>query len=162
MTAERSREMMLLKQLFLAFAGITAGSVIAAGIFAFLAIIGVFPRVIDKTKTRRHIMLYETLLILGGSVGNALDLLEFPIPIGSIPAAGHFLGLSLLGLGGLSFGVFIGCLVMSLAETVKAVPVLNRRLRLSVGIQYMTLSIALGKLAGSLLYFYRGFGGGGS
>ena len=77
--------MMLLKQLFLAFAGITAGGVIAAGIFAFLAIIGVFPRVIDKTKTRRHIMLYETLLILGGSIGNALDLLEFPIPIGSIP-----------------------------------------------------------------------------
>ena len=39
MTAERSREMTLLKQLFLAFAGITAGGVIAAGIFAFLAII---------------------------------------------------------------------------------------------------------------------------
>ena len=101
--------MMLLKQLFLAFAGITAGGVIAAGIFAFLAIIGVFPRVIDKTKTRRHIMLYETLLILGGSIGNALDLLEFPIPIGSIPAAGHVLGLTLLGLAGLSFGAFIGC-----------------------------------------------------
>ena len=149
--------MMLLKQLFLAFAGITAGGVIAAGIFAFLAIIGVFPRVIDKTKTRRHIMLYETLLILGGSIGNALDLLEFPIPIGSIPAAGHVLGLTRL-----SFGAFIGCLVMSLAETVKAVPVLNRRLRLSVGIQYMTLSIALGKMTGSLLYFYKGFGGGGS
>lgn len=154
--------MMLLKQLFLAFAGITAGGVIAAGIFAFLAIIGVFPRVIDKTKTRRHIMLYETLLILGGSIGNALDLLEFPIPIGSNPAAGHVLGLTLLGLAGLSFGAFIGCLVMSLAETVKAVPVLNRRLRLSVGIQYMTLSIALGKMTGSLLYFYKGFGGGGS
>lgn len=154
--------MTLLKQLFLAFAGITAGGVIAAGIFAFLAIIGVFPRVIDKTKTRRHIMLYETLLILGGSIGNALDLLEFPIPIGSIPAAGHILGLTLLGLAGLSFGAFIGCLVMSLAETVKAVPVLNRRLRLSVGIQYMTLSIALGKMTGSLLYFYKGFGGGGS
>lgn len=154
--------MTLLKQLFLAFAGITAGGVIAAGIFAFLAIIGVFPRVIDKTKTRRHIMLYETLLILGGSIGNALDLLEFPIPIGSTPAAGHVLGLTLLGLAGLSFGAFIGCLVMSLAETVKAVPVLNRRLRLSVGIQYMTLSIALGKMTGSLLYFYKGFGGGGS
>ena len=106
-------------------------------------------------------MLYETLLILGGSIGNALDLLEFPIPIGSIPAAGHVLGHTLLGLAGLSFGAFIGCLVMSLAETVKAVPVLNRR-RLSGWNQYMTLSIALGKMTGSLLYFYKGFGGGGS
>ena len=146
--------MMLLKQLFLAFAGITAGGVIAAGIFAFLAIIGVFPRVIDKTKTRRHIMLYETLLILGGSIGNALDLLEFPIPIGSIPAAGHVLGLTLLGLAGLSFGAFIGCLVMSLAETLKALPVISRRIHLAVGLQYLIFALAAGKLAGSLAYFW--------
>ena len=147
--------MMLLKQLFLAFAGITAGGVLAAGIFAFLAIIGVFPRVIDKTKTRRHIMLYETLLILGGSIGNALDLLEFPIPIGSIPAAGHVLGLTLLGLAGLSFGAFIGCLVMSLAETLKALPVISRRIHLAVGLQYLIFALAAGKMAGSLVYFWN-------
>lgn len=107
-------------------------------------------------------MLYETLLILGGSIGNALDLLEFPIPIGSIPGSrpcsgaypswtcraelrrfhrlpGHVPGGN--GEGGSRS---------------------DRRLRLSVGIQYMTLSIALGKMTGSLLYFYKGFGGGGS
>ncbi len=49
--------------------------------------------------------------------------------------------------------MFVGCLVMSLAETVKAVPVLNRRLHLSVGIQYMILAIALGKMAGALVQF---------
>ena len=34
---------MFLKQLFLVFLGLSAGGVIAAGVFAFLAIIGVFP-----------------------------------------------------------------------------------------------------------------------
>lgn len=149
---------MLLRQAFLAFAGFAAGGVIAAGIFAFLAIIGVFPRVIDKTGTKGRILLYETLLICGGSLGNALDLLEFPVFVGRIPLIGNVLATVLLGAAGLGFGVFIGCLVMSLAETVKALPVLNRRLKLSVGIQYMTLAIALGKLAGALLYFYKGFG----
>ncbi len=84
--------MTLLKTWFLAFAGFTSGGVIAAGIFAFLAMIGVFPRVISRTKTRRHIMLYETLLICGGAFGNALDLMEFPIPVGRIPLAGETAG----------------------------------------------------------------------
>ena len=70
---------MLLKQLFLGFIGLCAGGIIAAGVFAFLAIIGVFPRLIGKTKTRGHIMLYETLIILGGAVGNVLDIYEFPL-----------------------------------------------------------------------------------
>ena len=148
---------MSLENLFLAFAGFSAGGVIAAGVFAFLAIIGVFPRLIGKTGTKRRVLLYETVLVTGGILGNFGDLLEIPLGLG-IGAVSQIL----LGLFGLSVGIFVGCLVMSLAETVKAVPVLNRRLRLSVGIQYMTLSIALGKLAGSLLYFYRGFGGGGS
>ena len=37
---------MYLRLGLLAFAGLGAGAVIAAGIFAFLAIIGVFPRLI--------------------------------------------------------------------------------------------------------------------
>ena len=45
---------------------------------------------------------------------------------------------------------------MSLAETLKALPILNRRIGLAVGLQYLILSIALGKLAGSLAYFLCG------
>ena len=53
---------MLLRQLLLAFIGLCAGGVIAAGVFAFLAIIGVFPRLIGKSKTNKHILLYDCLL----------------------------------------------------------------------------------------------------
>ena len=38
----------------------------------------------------------------------------------------------------------------------KALPVIGRRLYLAVGLQYLILSIALGKLAGSLAYFFCG------
>ena len=141
---------MFLKEAALFFIGISAGGVIAAGIFAFLAIIGVFPRLIMVTGTGRHIILCETVLILGGILGNIMSLHQVP----SMPG-----GPVALVIWGLSMGLFVGCLVMSLAETLKAVPVLSRRIRLSVGLQYLIAAIAAGKFAGSILYFMKGFGG---
>lgn len=150
---------MFLKWLLLMFIGLCAGGVIAAGIFAFLAIIGVFPRIIGKTGTKRHILLYETVIIIGGIFGNVLDLYEIPIPFGAVGTGIPFLGNLVLGIFGLCVGIFIGCLVMSLTETLKALPVISRRIHLSVGLQYMIFSIALGKMIGSLTYFINAFGG---
>lgn len=134
-------------QILLAFIGISAGGVIAAGVFAFLAIIGVFPRLIGKTKTKSHILLYEMVIVAGGVLGNVADLYEFPIGAG---------GNLFLGIFGLSVGIFVGCLVMSLAETLKALPVISRRIHLAVGLQYLIFALAAGKLVGSLLYFAEG------
>ena len=145
---------MSLENLFLAFAGFSGGGVIAAGVFAFLAIIGVFPRLIGKTGTKRRVLLYETVLVTGGILGNFGDLLEIPLGLGT-----GAVSQILLGLFGLSVGIFVGCLVMSLAETLKALPTISRRIRLAVGLQYVILAIALGKLAGSLVYFVKRFGG---
>lgn len=135
------------QRLVLVFIGLSAGGIIAAGVFAFLAIIGVFPRMIGKTKTQKHIMLYDTFIVAGGVLGNALDIYEFPINAG---------GTVFLGIFGLAVGIFVGCLVMSLAETLKTLPVISRRIHLAVGIQYIILALAAGKLTGSLLYFARG------
>ncbi len=139
---------MLIKLAFLAVFGLCAGGIIAAGVFAFLAIIGVFPRLIGKTGTKRHIMLYETVIILGGIAGNGADLFEF-----SIPAGRWF-----LAVFGAAVGIFVGCLVMSLAETLKTLPVINRRIHLAVGLQYVILAMGLGKMLGSILYFSAGMG----
>lgn len=141
------------KEIFLGFIGISAGGVIAAGVFAFLAIIGVFPRLIGKTSTRGRIHLYESMIVIGGIIGNIWNIYSFSLRI-PIP----FIGFGLLGIFGLSVGIFVGCLVMSLAETLKAMPVITRRLHLAVGFQYMILAIGIGKLCGSLIYFYHGFG----
>ncbi len=142
---------MILKWLFLVFFGLSAGSVIAAGVFAFLAIIGVFPRLIGKTKTKGHILLYETVIILGGTAGNVMDLFKFPIPLGAAATAA-------LAAFGLSVGIFVGCLIMSLAETLKTLPVISRRIHLAAGLQWLILGIAMGKCLGALLYFSRGMG----
>lgn len=149
MAGERSRGSMYLRLGLLAFAGLGAGAVIAAGIFAFLAIIGVFPRLIGVTHTAEHVLLYETLLILGGVWGNLADLYRVPFP---------FPGRIVLVICGMSVGIFVGCLVMSLAETLKALPVLNRRIRLAVGLQYVILAVAAGKVFGAAVYFIRDFG----
>lgn len=140
------------KLAFLAFFGLAAGGIIAAGIFAFLAIIGVFPRLIGKTKTKEHILLYETLIVLGGTFGNLLDIYEFPL------LSGGWFSLLLLAVFGAASGIFVGCLVMSLAETLNTIPVIARRIHLAVGLQYIILSIAAGKLTGALFYFWNGIG----
>ena len=111
--------------------------------------LGVFPRLIGKTGTKRHILLYGTVIMTGGVLGNIADLYEFSIPM-------YGFSTLFLSIFGLSVGIFVGCLVMSLAETLKALPVISRRLYLAVGLQYLILSIALGKLAGSLAYFFCG------
>ena len=130
----------------LGFLGLSAGGIIAAGVFAFLAIIGVFPRIMGRTGTKR-IFLYETLIILGGIWGNVSDIYEIPIGFG---------GNIVLGIFSLASGLFVGCLVMSLAETLKALPVMNRRIGLAVGLQYVILSVALGKLVGAIAFFSLG------
>ena len=149
---------MFLRQLLLFFIGICAGGIIAAGASAFLAIIGVFPRLIGKTKTKAHLILFESALILGGVWGNVSDLYEIPLFIGKngekIPVLCQ-IGMALFGLGS---GMFVGCLVMSLAETLKVIPVMNRRMRLAVGLPCLVLAVALGKMTGSLIYFLFGMG----
>lgn len=138
------------QSLALAFIGTSAGGIVAAGVFAFLAIIGIFPRLIGKTHTSSRIWLYETVIILGGILGNIMDIYEFPIGFG---------GNLFLGVMGLSVGIFVGCLVMSLAETLQALPVISRRIQLAVGLQYLILSLGIGKMLGALVYFARGMSG---
>ena len=140
--------MILLKKILLAFFGLCAGGVIAAGVYAFLAIIGVFVRLMGKTGTRKHIILYETVIVLGGVLGNIVDIYEFPIYMGS------FIGTIFLAVAGVCVGIFVGCLVMSLAETLKALPVISRRIHLAVGLQYLIFALAAGKLTGYLVYFW--------
>ncbi len=136
----------MFNNLFLALIGMSAGGIIAAGVFSFLAMIGIFPRLIAKTHTNRHIMLYETVIIIGGMTGNLLYL--YPVTIG-------FGGVPVLAISGLSIGIFVGMLVMSLAETLKAVPVISRRIHLAVGLQYVILAFGIGKMLGALLFFAK-------
>ncbi len=139
---------MFLKKAALAVIGLSAGGMVAAGLFAFITVIGAVPRLAGKTGTIRHARLYEDCIVLGAGAGNAVQLFHLPV-------AGGVLAMAMMGL---CAGIFVGCLIMSLAETLDAVPVMVRRLRLAVGFPYIVLSLALGKCAGSLAAIFLGTG----
>lgn len=137
---------MFLNYMLLGAIGLCAGGVIAAGVFAFIVTIGVVIRLIGKTHTAKHIRLIEDCIVVGGAAGNAANLYKISVPGGPV----------LLALLGLGAGIFVGCLIMSLAETLNALPVLSRRIRLATGLQYVILAMAAGKGVGALCFFFLG------
>lgn len=132
------------RQIFLLLLGVSGGGLVAAGVFAFITILGLVPRLAARTHTAAQVKRYENWIILGSVFGNLVNLFDLPLMGGYV----------LMTLWGVCSGVFVGCLVMSLAETLDTVPTINRRIRLSVGIQYVIAGIGIGKAAGSLVYFF--------
>lgn len=138
---------MLGKQIILAVLGLSAGTAAAAGLFSFISGLGVVSDFADRTHTGKHILLYETSVALGGSLGNIFYIYQ-------IPAAG---GGILLALFGLFAGIFTGCWAMALAEILNIFPVFIRRIKLFQCIPYIILAMAAGKGLGALLFFIRGW-----
>ena len=139
----RGSKMKLIKGIIFTVLGFGSGVVIAGAVFAFIAIIGVVPRIAQKTGTQRYIRTYETGIITGGIAGTCSLMYNWHIPIG-IPAAMFLMLLT---------GIFYGCLAVSLAEVLDVIPILARRGRLKKGIKYFVTALAIGKLAGSVLYY---------
>ena len=52
-----------------------------------------------------------------------------------------------------AFGMFIGALIIALAEVLDVLPILNRRIKIRKGITLIVFALALGKLVGSLFYW---------
>lgn len=135
--------MLFIKLLLIALIGFGSGVVISGGVFAFIAILGVVPRMAQKTKTEKYIVLYENCILYGGIYG-AIDLIT-PIK----------LNLSLFGLIIIGFltGIFIGSIAVSIAEVLNVIPVLTKRINLKKGLVFLMLAVAAGKTIGSLLYY---------
>lgn len=134
---------MVLKYILLIIIGLGSGGVIAGGVFAFITIIGIVPRFAQKTGTQKYMPIYEDAITVGGILGTSTMFIDYSIRIGSILAA----------LYSLCIGVFIGCLAVSLAETLDVIPVLSRRTRLEKALSVFIIVLALGKMTGSILYY---------
>lgn len=135
--------MILLKHGASIFIGFTSGLVIAGAVFAFITIVGVVPRLAQKTGTTKKIKVYESALALGGIFGTLATIVNLYLPIGHVGTV----------VVSAANGIFIGCLAMSLAEVLNVIPIFSRRARLQRGLFFLVLAIAIGKLVGSLLYF---------
>lgn len=141
---------MWVKNVFLALIGASFGMIVSAGVFTVLISVGLVPRFAGKTHTSRHVMLYENLIILGTLSGNVLSMWSFRM------------GLSawLLVPVGVFAGIFVGCLALAIAEMLDTIPIFARRIGFRRGLGFAVLSIALGKAAGSLLFFIMRWGKG--
>ncbi len=133
-----------LKYVLLVILGFGGGVVIAGAVFAFIAIIGVVPRLAQKTKTEQNIKFYEEVIIWGGIFGTTTMLFDYYIPIGTLAVI----------IFSLCIGIFYGGLAVSLAEVLNVIPILSRRGRIKEGMMYFMLAIAVGKLIGSVLYYF--------
>lgn len=137
--------MLLAGKLFLlGFIGFAGGIAVAGGVFAFISILQMLPRLACCLRDASHTYQMETCIFLGGMSGCILTVFSVEMPLGSI-------GLALMGLFA---GVFVGCLSMALAESLKVFPILIQRTKMCVGLPWLVVAMALGKAAGSFYQMY--------
>ncbi len=135
---------MLIRSLFGGFLGICGGAVVGAGVFGFITLIDIFPRLADRTNTASHIKIYEWCIIWGGAVGNMISVFDTKIWGGN----------PILGIFGLFSGMFVGCLALAIAETLRVIPIFVQRSKLKYGLVWIILFLALGKGIGSFYQLY--------
>lgn len=141
---------MWIKQILLCFLGLSYGAVISGAVFAFIVSIGVIQRLVQKTKTATNVLLYEDAILAGGVIGTIISIFHIPLH--------RYLfgfGWILLLLFGLFAGIYVGCLAISLVEVINTIPIIARRIKVKHGIRFVLLGIALGKMIGSFIYFYK-------
>lgn len=132
------------KAMFLGFVGLCSGITIASGVVAFIISLGIVPRYAGITKTADRVQLYEDSSVLGAVLGNLWYLYPGKLPFGTI-------GLAVYGIFS---GIFLGSWIVALGEVVDIYAILVRRMGLVKGIGLVILSMAFGKVIGSLYFFF--------
>ncbi|MDE6674659.1 MAG: stage V sporulation protein AB [Acetatifactor sp.] len=147
----------------LALAGFSFGLLAAAGVFTVLSAVGLVPRFAGKTHSAKEIWLYEDMVILGTIVGCIFSIFHRFLQIGAwleerLPSLGWLweaLGQGFLGVSGLFYGMFVGCLALAIAEMLDSIPIFTRRISFRHGLGCAVLAMAVGKICGSLFYFWQ-------
>lgn len=134
-------------QIFLGILGMSAGVVVAGGLFSFIVELGVISDFADRTHTANHILLYEDAVSAGAVFGNVFQIFQIGIPGQSV----------LLAVFGLFAGIFVGCWAMALAEILNVFPIFMRRARIVRYAAVFILMLALGKGIGAGLFFWKGW-----
>ena len=133
-----------MKWILLCFTGFACGTAIAGGVISFFIMIGLVPRLIQRTHTGRYILMYESIITIGGICGGLSLLYDGRIPIGWIGDI----------LTGFFSGIYVGCLALALTEVLNTLPILCRRTGISRNLKWIVLALILGKTAGSVIYYF--------
>lgn len=135
------------KETLMAVIGLSCGLSVAGGLFALIIALGLVAEFAEKTHTARHIFWYEDAVAVGGIVGNLISIYPLSVPAGSWGP----------GIFGLFAGVFVGAWAMALTEIINIIPIVTRRIDMRRGIGLALLSMAAGRTAGSLIFYWFRF-----
>lgn len=130
--------------------GFAAGFIVAGGEVALMIGLGIITRFVGISHTAKRIPFYEDAILLGAVTGTILTVFDIRLIIGGW----------ILIVGGLFMGVFVGGWIMALAEVINVFPVYSRRIGITKGFSWIVITIAIGKVLGSLLHFYMRWGSG--
>ena len=128
--------------------GFSAGFIVSGGVVALMIGLGVIVRFIGITHTASRIRIYENAILFGAVCGNLITIFPMEWKISEL----------FLILAGLFMGIFVGGWILALAEVINIFPVYCRRLGIVKGISWIVITIAIGKVSGSLLHFYMRWG----
>ena len=153
-----------MNSILLGVIGLSAGMSVSGGVFTTLLAIGLVPRFAGKTHTADHIFLYEEMVVFGTIAGGTVSIFfPFFTPAEWVKVAEPiqilypYISTVFLGIYGLFAGIFVGCLALAIAEMLDTIPIFARRIRFRHGIGIVILGMAIGKTAGSLIYFVKEF-----
>lgn len=124
-----------------------AGAIVSAGVVALITSTGVVTRMAGKTHTGHFILGYETAIIFGVILWNVFWVfgIDFHLP--------DNLSYIFQVIMGISQGIFVGALAVSLAEVLNGTAIFARRIKLSKGVGFVILFTALGKVMFSIIQF---------
>ncbi|OAS87523.1 MULTISPECIES: stage V sporulation protein AB [Metabacillus] len=134
---------MIVNSVILIIIGLSGGLVVGTGFVAFLAVLGIIPRLTQLTKTNHFIQVYEWAIILGTVITGWMSLRDtvlFQSELWLIPI-------------GLFSGMFIGMLAAALTEVLNVFPILAKRIGLGDKIVILLMAIVFGKIIGSLFHW---------
>lgn len=140
----------------LIISGLSAGAITAAAYVAFIAMLGIFPKFAEKTKTAHECMLYESCLFLGVLTSTFLQFFASytSAGLGESLLPPTVIGNGILILIGLFGGIYIGFLIGGLSEILNVIPIYARITHIGQKIGYIIFFIALGKGISTLLQFW--------
>lgn len=146
--------------------GTSFGLFAAGGVFTVLISVGLIPRFAGKMHVSRKVLLFEEAVVFGVMAGTFFSVFDRYGKIGEwvrenrllgqgTEAVWTWIGTAVVVLFGFFAGIFVGCLALAIAEMLNTIPVFTRRIGFRHGLGIVVLCIALGKAAGSLLYFIK-------
>ncbi len=158
---------MFLKQFFMGICGLSFGLLASAGVFTVFVSVGLIPRFAGKMHVAKKVFVLEEAVVFGTIVGGFFSVFSDYAQIGSFVLSRQifgaetvlvwkWLGNAFFVVWGLFSGMFVGCLALAIAEMLNSIPIFSRRIGFRHGLGVAIAAAALGKVAGSLVYFAEG------